>query len=408
MIGYPKTSTAIRRGLLCAFLILALFIPATLEAAEGDTWIVFDCNRSGASGYWDIWKLDPDGDGSQWNDSLFGTALTKDPANEWDPTYSKEDKRGTKQGAVVFVSDKDGYPHLYKISIDGESYWWHLASGPGDPWADVDPCYSFDGKKIAFASNRTGNWEIYTMTSDGQDVTRITQSFSDNRSPCFSKDGSKIYFIGNRDTGAIGDWEIYVVNSSGGTPSKAIVNSSGQPLLLDYTEHDPCCSPTDPNIIVFTTNVATPTYGEHLSEVDRINFELFSYNFVTKDTNRLTDSWNEYWSSKDSKWVPQLWNSSMPCFSPDGERIAWSADNWTGLTWQPDNYPDGPYNPSYWKPNGGQGSVHQIWTRRLDQPDHHYWFPPSYWGYLEGEGPWPWPPGHQHHKHYNPSWDEQS
>ncbi|MBN2380744.1 PD40 domain-containing protein [candidate division WOR-3 bacterium] len=224
---------------------------------------------------------------------------------------------------------------------------------------------------------------------------------------CFSSDGSMIYFISNRDVPqggwTQGDWEIYVVDTTGaGTATKAIVDAQGQSLLMDYTEHDPCCSTTDDDIIVFATNKAKPTYTE---QVDRINFELWEYSISNHTLTRLTESWNDAVNK-------ELWNSSMPCFSPDGERIAWSCDNWTGISWQNKN-PDGSYPTSYWKPDGDQGSSHQIWTRRLDQSDHHYWFPPSYWGWNPDwtpPQPWPWGgystgPGHQHHKHYNPSWD---
>jgi hypothetical protein len=383
---------------VCALLVLA--IPAALHAAEGDTWIVFDCNRPNPeateASYWDIWKLDPDGDGSQSDDSLFGVPLTTDPANEWDPTYSVEDQ------SVVFVSDKSGWPNLWKVSIDG-GYPSGLVFGQ---YCAVDPCYSFDGARIAYASNETGNWEIYTMNADGGNKTNISNyAGADDRSPCFSKDGDKVYFISNRDAGQIGDWEIYVVNSDGGgTQQKAIVNSSEQALLLDYTEHDPCTSPTDDNIIVFTTNVATPTYTDPgiIDEADRINFELFSYNFTTRDTNRLTASWNEY-IGYDDKGNPynaaQLWNSSMPCFSPDGQRIAWSADNWTPTLWS------NLYNS--WK-RPANGSIHQIWIRNTDDlPDEHEnWFSPTFWGW-DGSKPNPYASsgGHQAHKHYNPSWD---
>ncbi|TKJ43830.1 hypothetical protein CEE36_01555 [candidate division TA06 bacterium B3_TA06] len=381
---------------LCAFLVLTFFVPATLYAAEGETWIVFECNRPNpdAEGrtYWDIWKLDPDGDGLQSDDGLFGFALTNDPSNEWDPTYSVENQ------TVVFVSDRNGWPHLYKVSIDG-GYWEGFLFGQ---YCAVDPCYSFDGTRIAYASNQNGNWDIYTMDTDGYNKTQITTDAADDRSPCFSTNGNKIYFISNRDAGAIGDWEIYVVNSSGGTATKAIVNAQGQPLLLDYTEHDPCCSPNDPDIIVFATNKATTTYTE---PVNRINFELFKYSISGKTLIRLTESWND--PAGVSK---QLWNSSMPCFSPDGQRIAWSADNWTRQGWQGNLPENRPYNNSFWKPDFDQGSIHQIWTCELDHINNdHYYFPPSFWGWENGPVGVGYGDhkGHQHHKHYNPSWDNQ-
>ena len=40
--------------------------------------------------------------------------------------------------------------------------------------ADVDPTFSPDGTRIAFATSRDGNYEIYIMNPDGSEQTRVT------------------------------------------------------------------------------------------------------------------------------------------------------------------------------------------------------------------------------------------
>jgi TolB protein len=50
---------------------------------------------------------------------------------------------------------------------------------------NVDPCWSPDGYHIAFASNRNGAYDIYTITWDGAALHRITYS-GQNYSPAWS------------------------------------------------------------------------------------------------------------------------------------------------------------------------------------------------------------------------------
>jgi len=70
------------------------------------------------------------------------------------------------------------------------------------------PCISPDGTKIAFTSNRDGNWEIYVMNIDGSDEKRLTFNNSDDIIPVFTKDSQRIVFQSNRD----GNYELYLVD----------------------------------------------------------------------------------------------------------------------------------------------------------------------------------------------------
>ncbi|MBU4314711.1 MAG: hypothetical protein KJ821_07975 [Actinobacteria bacterium] len=62
--------------------------------------------------------------------------------------------------------------------------------------------------KIAFYSNRDGNYEIYIMNIDGSEQTRLTNNPGDDIFPSFSPDGSKIAFDYDYD----GACEIYIMN----------------------------------------------------------------------------------------------------------------------------------------------------------------------------------------------------
>ncbi len=44
------------------------------------------------------------------------------------------------------------------------------------PANDFTPAWSPDGEKIAFASSRAGNVEIFVMNADGTEVERLTRN----------------------------------------------------------------------------------------------------------------------------------------------------------------------------------------------------------------------------------------
>ena len=62
------------------------------------------------------------------------------------------------------------------------------------PRGDVQPSRSPDGAHIAFASQREGDWEIYTMRPDGCDARQVTNSTVDDRHPTWSPGGSSIAY----------------------------------------------------------------------------------------------------------------------------------------------------------------------------------------------------------------------
>lgn len=59
---------------------------------------------------------------------------------------------------------------------------------------DAKPVWSHDGKSIAFASNRHGNFDVFIMTATGEEVKRLTFHSADDWPTDFSQDNTEILF----------------------------------------------------------------------------------------------------------------------------------------------------------------------------------------------------------------------
>ncbi len=145
---------------------------------------------------------------------------TQSPRSSQARQITPENHTPEPPGKIAFASDRSDNFEIYVINGDGSGL-TRLTNNPAD---DLSPSWSPDGKKIAFVSNRDGNAEIYVMNADGSNQTRLTNNPTDDLRPAFSPNSATIAFVSNRT----GNDEIFVMNADG----------SGQTNITNSPEAD--------------------------------------------------------------------------------------------------------------------------------------------------------------------------
>ena len=77
-----------------------------------------------------------------------------------------------------------------------------------NPFQDIRPRFSPDGKRIVFVGHRHGNSEIYVMDRDGTNLARITHHLEPDDYPDWHTDGKRLVVVSERG----GRHDLYLVS----------------------------------------------------------------------------------------------------------------------------------------------------------------------------------------------------
>ncbi|HEX8501288.1 MAG TPA: Ig-like domain-containing protein [Pyrinomonadaceae bacterium] len=93
-------------------------------------------------------------------------------------------------GRIAFASTRDGDSEIFTMNKDGGDQRQLTANTAADTW----PRWSPDGARIAFQSARDGNNEIYVMNADGTNPVRLTYQVGTDSRPAWMPDGGSLLF----------------------------------------------------------------------------------------------------------------------------------------------------------------------------------------------------------------------
>ncbi|QTN37670.1 PD40 domain-containing protein [Cryomorphaceae bacterium] len=126
---------------------------------------------------------------------------------------------------IVFSYQGD----LYLVSRDGGE----ARPLTTHPAYDYEPVWSRDGSKIAFASDRYGNYDVFVIDANGGTPTRLTYASSGDHPSDFTPDGSAVLFSASRQDAASnrqfpsgGLRELYQVPVNGGRPVQLLTTAA--------------------------------------------------------------------------------------------------------------------------------------------------------------------------------------
>ena len=155
-------------------------------------WIAYE--RHETLGPNQIWLMSRDGRNAH--------MLTDGLSDNVQPTWSADSSK------LAFASSRDGDWEIYVLDLATRA----VTRLTDNTWDDFQPDWSKINGRIAFVSTRyTPNGELFTMAADGSDVQQLTSNINGDSEPSWSPLANRLAFFGTRPAGQA----LYTVHSDG-------------------------------------------------------------------------------------------------------------------------------------------------------------------------------------------------
>jgi Tol biopolymer transport system component len=150
-----------------------------VAAPPAIVFAMHDVGAGGALGDYNVYRASLDGEGL--------TRLTSGTADNDEPTAAN--------GVVVFTSYRDGYPALYRVSVNGGAE----SRLPALTGSAFQPSLSADGSHLAFIAPDSGLDKLWLAAPDGSGAVRPATNFgspsAEEASPSWSPSGDSLAFV---------------------------------------------------------------------------------------------------------------------------------------------------------------------------------------------------------------------
>lgn len=216
-----------------------------------------------------------------------------------------------------------------------------IASQAATPLWMRDVRISPDGTEIVFCYKG----DIYKMPAKGGAATQLTTQDSYECTPIWSPDGKQIAFASDR----YGNFDIFVMSANGGTAQRLTSNSAGElpstftpdgkHILFSASIQDPAKSALFPTSAM-TELYQVPTAGGRTEQIlgtpaEAVNFDKSGKLFLYQDRKGFEDEWRKHHTSsitrdiwmydtqagKHTNLTQHAGEDRDPVLSPDGQTV---------------------------------------------------------------------------------------
>lgn len=218
---------------------------------------------------------------------------------------------------------------IFRISEETQ-----LTSGPGD---NFYPAWSPDGRRIAFVSIRSGNWDVWVMDNDGSAQQALTTDSGLDAAPAWSPGGGTIAYA-SRMLDHQNVTQLLLMDLSGALPKPASMDPNTKQLLSAWSPDgrelafiaEPMNEPAHWELQVIDIQTArTRTLVK-----DRVGFSSLSWHpdggaiaFVRTASRQTREIWTITPGGADLQPIlADQTNNGDPDWSPDGRMLAFSSD----------------------------------------------------------------------------------